>query len=181
MKHFVVWTLWNWDSQSGSVLQIHHWLHWISHSSQGGAEVQFYPQKVQEKYKAKRKLICEFVDCTAVSEEWVFIDSLSSYGITGTSSLGNKEDPQFSSSLDFQSDCLCSWHTPFQENLALSTCPLMGMVLSHIPEWGLHVVCKSIMAKTSQGLCYWLNTTGRDLPVLNFCLDPLLFTNIGTT
>lgn len=39
----------------------------------GGAEVPFYPQKVQEKYKAKRKFICKFVDCPDVSEEWVFI------------------------------------------------------------------------------------------------------------
>lgn len=37
--------------------------------SQGRAEVLLYPQKVQEKYKDKRKFTCEFVDCPAVSEE----------------------------------------------------------------------------------------------------------------
>lgn len=117
----------------GSVLQVYPSSHWTSHTSHRGAEVPFYPEKVQEKYKTKRKFIYEFVDCPAVSGKWIFIDSLSLYGLA----LASK-DPELSSGLGFQSDCLCSWHTPLKENLALSICALMGMVLSHLPVCCLH-------------------------------------------
>jgi len=45
------------------------------------------------------------------------------------------------------------------------------MVLFPVPEGDLRVVCTTVMAQTTQGVWYQLNTTGRDVPAPCFYPD----------